>query len=271
MRKTHLTMLFVLLAPATLADQAGDPWAEVPPLPTSCYRGGNEFDDAAYAATDALQAQQAGQTEINQEIELQYSEVDIMERQQHLMAFLAEDPERAQQYIQNMQQGAMGVQDAVPDLSERQIQLDTELQQLKATYDTELQQAMGPLQQRQEALGAALAKSCNQDLLTKAVALQAEKNRAYQGFCANWWKGGPLHDWLARFKDFKMEEAALWSEYAETQKLSFEMAGIAADRYRSTGEFQAAIEYLRRATEVFRWREFAPVSEEMGTCEIRHG
>jgi len=270
-----MTLLVVLvsnvLAPSAPAQAAGDPWAEVPALPTSCYRGSHEFEDAVNAATDVLQAREAEQKEINAAIELQYNEVDIMERQQHLMKLMAEDPERAQQYIQNMQQGAMGVREGSPEMSERQSQFDAELKQLRETYDAELQQALGPVKDRQAALGATLAISCNGDLLARAAALQAEQNRAYEGFCANWWSSGPVHDWFARFKRFKNEEAALWDQHAATQKLSFEMAGVAADQYRSTDVFRGAMEYLRRASEVFFWREFEPVSEELGTCEVRHG
>jgi hypothetical protein len=47
--------------------------------------------------------------------------------------------------------------------------------------------------------------------------------------------------------------------------------GIAADDYRSTEDLKAPIEYMSRANDVFFKREYAPVSEELGTCEATHG
>jgi hypothetical protein len=109
------------------------------------------------------------------------------------------------------------------------------------------------------------------DLVARAAALEAEKNRAYEMVCANWWQTGAFHDWFARYKQFKIEEAAHWVEHAETAKLNYEVMGVAADDYRATEDLRAPTEYMQRAGQVFFKREYAPVSEEPGDCENRHG
>jgi hypothetical protein len=263
--------MLLLYAPAALAEPASDPWAGVPPLPTACYTANDPFEDQASAATEALNARKAQQDEINGAIEQQYREVDMSELQQRMMTFIMEHPDQAQRYMEAVQQSGQEVQALTPELADRSGQLETELKELKARYDAELQQAWGPIEKRKQVLGASLAKSCTMDLVAKAAALEAEKNRAYEGLCASWWQTGPFHDWLARYKQFKIEEAAHWVEYSQTNKLNYEVMGIAADGYRSTEDLKAPIEYMGRVGEVFWKREHAPVSEAVGDCEVRHG
>lgn len=271
MRNRQVLVLLLLVTPPVLAEPASDPWAGVPALPTSCYKADDPFADQASAATEALNARKAQQDEVNQAIEQQYREVDMSQLQQRMMTFMMEHPDQAQRYMEAVQQGGQQVAELTPELAERSGQLETELKELMATYDAEAQQALRAIEERKQVLGASLAKTCNMDLVAKAAALEAEKNRAYEGLCANWWPTGPFHEWFARYKQFKIEEAAHWVEYSETNKLNYEVMGIAADGYRSTEELKAPIEYLRRANEVFFKREHAPVSEELGDCELRHG
>jgi hypothetical protein len=271
MNYLRATPILLLFAPAALAQPAGDPWAELPALPTSCYRANDPFEDQASAAAEALGARVARQKEINQAIEQQYGQVDMMELQQRMMTFMMEHPDQAQRYLEAVQQGAQQVQELTPELAERSGQLETELKELTAAYDAELRQAWDPIAARQQAVDASLWQTCNEGLLAQAAALKAEENRAYEGLCAKWWPTGPLHDWFARYKQFKIDEAAHWVEQAETGKLNYEVMGIAADNYRSTADLDAPIEYLRRASEVFLKRQHAPVSEELGSCEATHG
>ena len=271
MRNRQAVVLLLLVTPSVLAEPASDPWAGVPPLPTACYTANDPFADQASAATEALNVRKAQQDEINQAIEQQYGEVDMSELQQRMMTFMMEHPDKAQQYMQAVQQGGQQVQELTPELAERSGQLETELKELMAAYDAELQQTWGPIEERKQVLGASLAKTCNIDLVARAAALEAEKNRAYERLCSSWWPTGPFHDWFARYKQFKIEEAAHWVEHAGTAKLNYEVMGVAADDYRSTEDLKAPIEYMNRANDVFFKREHAPVSEEPGDCEMRHG
>ncbi|MCU0988626.1 MAG: hypothetical protein MUE63_03305 [Xanthomonadales bacterium] len=271
MTKRPAILLLFLVAPPVCAEPAADPWAEVPALPTACYRGDDPFESRANAAAESMGARVAQQKEINQAIEQQYGQVDMSELQQRMMTFMMEHPDQAQRYLEAVQQGGQQVQELTPELAERSGQLETELRELTAAYDAELRQAWDPIAAQQQALDASLAQTCNEGLLAKAAALEAEKNRAYERLCAKWWPTGPLHDWLARYKQFKIEEAAHWVEYAETNKLNYEVMGVAADQYRSTADLEAPIEYLNRAGQVFFKREHSPVSEELGTCEHSHG
>jgi len=269
---TRRTIAISILATTfVITAQADEPWGQVPPLPTSCYSEGDSFETAAISATESLRDQEARQQEVNLAIEEQYREVDIMEKQQRMVAFMMEHPEKAQQYMEAQQQGAQQVQEQTPELVERQQQLDAEMRDLMAAYAGDLQQAMAAVEAQQHALNTTLEQTCNEGLLAKSVALRAEENRVYDGVCANWWKGGPFHDWLARYKQFQIEQAANWAEFAATSKLNYEVIGVAADQYRAPEEYKGPIEYLRRAMEIFVQRRFGPVSEELGTCEVRHG
>ena len=264
-------LLLALQAPPAPAEPASDPWTKVPALPTSCYTKGDTFDQRANDATDALNKAEAQQIEINQDIELQSGEVDVMELQQRMMQFMSEHPEQAQRVIEAITQGGQQTQEQSPEMQQRGQQLDNELQELTAAYEAALKQAMKSTSEKRQALNTALQKSCNQDLLARGVAISAEENRAYGELCANWWKTGQFHDWFARYKQFKIEDAAFWAEHAETIKLTLEMKGVSADQYRSTDDLKAPVDYLRRAVRIFDKRRFAPVSEEPGSCEIGHG
>lgn len=271
MKNSRAIVILLLLAPPALAETANDPWTQVPALPTSCYKADDTFPDKASAAAEALSAREAQQREVNQAIEQQYGEVDMTELQQRMITFMMEHPDQAQRYMEAIQQGGQQVQEQTPEMAERSLQFETELQELTTAYDAELQQAVGPIEAQQQAVGATLSKTCNEGLVAKAAALNAEENRAYEGQCAKWWKTGPFHDWFARFRQFQIEVAVQQAEHVETIKLNYEVMGITADQYRSTADLHAPIEYLRRASDVFFKRQYAPVSEEVGTCEVTHG
>ena len=270
MRQTLAIALMLTAGPAA-AQTADDPWAAVPALPTACYKDGDTFDDDAYAATEDLNGRASRQVEINQAIEQQDGEVDPMEMQQRMMKLLSENPEKAQQYMEALQQGGQQVQEQTPEMAERSAQFDAELEELTAAYDAERQQAMGPIGQQLQAVNANLAQSCNEGLLARSAALRAEQNQAYESLCADWWKAGPFHDWFARYRQFKIEEAAHWASHAETTRMNLELMGKSADGYRPTEDLKAPIEYLRRAGATFSRREHAPVSVERGSCDIKHG
>jgi hypothetical protein len=271
MTKRPAILLLFLVAPPVCAEPAADPWAEVPALPTACYRGDDPFESKANAATAELGARLAQQKEINGAIEQQYGQVDMSELQQRMMTFMMEHPDQAQRYMEAVLQSGQQVQELTPELADRSGQLETELRELTAAYAAELQQAMSAMAERRQALGLAPGKNCNADLLARAAAIEAEQNRTFEGLCAKWWNTGPFHDWFARYRQFKIEEAAHWVEHAETNKLNYEVMGIAADGYRSTADLEAPIDYLNRAGQVFFKREHSPVSEELGTCEVTHG
>ena len=274
MRISYMFFLLILLlpAPAAWAEPTTDPWAKVPTLPTNCYREDDWFDSSAQNTQDALRSQESQQQEINLAVDQQDGgEIDPMAMQQRMLTLLSEHPEDAQRIIEAMTQGGQQVAGEVPELQERTIQFDADLQELKAAYALDLGQAIEPIDAQRQRVNASLAETCNAELVAKVAELNAAENRAYGGICTHWWASGPFHEWLVRFRQFKIEEAALWAEHAETIKLQYELMGKSAGQYRSTEGLKGAIDYLRLAREVFNQRRHAPVDEAPGSCLSGHG
>lgn len=272
MKTMQVLLMLLLVAPPAPAEPVNDPWAQVPALPTSCYKENDDFDARAYAAQEALQNEKAQQESTNEAIAEQLRNMDMSEQQQRMMNFLMENPQEAQRYMEMVQQSGQAAQVEVPEMAERQIQLDTRLNDLKAQYDAAVQEAVGPIRARQEALQAS-PEACTPASLIETVELNKQQNRAYDSLCPGWWKeGGAFHTWFADFKQFQIEWGAQQDQFAADQKLNYEVMGISADQYRSTYYLSGPIEYLRRAPQVFFKRDHGPLSEEaIEACHDGHG
>lgn len=272
MRAFHTTLVLILLASPALAESGNDAWAQVPLLPTACYRENDEFEANAYAAAEALQNEKMRQDQANEAIAQQFRNMDVMEQQQRMMAFLMEHPEEAQRYMETLQQAGQDGYVQSAETAERQLQLDARLEDLIARYDVALQEAIGPTDARQQALQAS-SDWCSPASLVEMVELNKQKNRAYDTLCAGWWKeGGAFHSWFAEFKQFQTELGAQQDGYSAATKLNYEVMGITTDQYRPTNYLSAPIEYLRRTQPVFFKRNPAPVSEEaIDACRDGHG
>jgi len=270
MRHSQAIFILLLVAPPALTEPASDPWAQVPALPTACYTENDPFGEKAYAASEALESEAMRLEEANGAIEEQLGNMDIMEQQERMMAFMMEHPEDAQRYMEALQQGGQAAQSQTPEMAERYLQLDAKLKDLQAQYDAALRQAMDPLEARRNQLHSS-DEECNEAWLAQVAAVSKEENQAYDQLCASWWKAGPFHDWFTEFKQYQIEWGAQQDEHGDTAKLNYEVMGIATDAYRPTYSLRAPIEYLRLAPQVFSNRKIAPVSEELGSCEITHG
>jgi len=270
MRNRQTILILLLVTPPALAETAADPWAQVPALPTACYTESDPFDAQWNAASEALEREAKRLEEANKAIEEQLGNMDIMEQQQRMMAFMMEHPEDAQRYMESLQQLGQAAQSQSPEMAERYMQLDARLKDLQAQYDAALSQAMDPLEARRNQLHSS-DEECNEAWLAQVAAVSKEENQAYDQLCVSWWKAGPFHAWFAEFKQYQIEWGAQQDEHSETAKLNYEAMGIATDAFRPTYSLRAPIEYLRLAPQVFSNRKIAPVSEELGSCEITHG
>lgn len=270
MRHSQAIFILLLVAPPALAEPASDPWAQVPALPTACYTESDPFGEKAYAASEALESEAMRLEEANEAIAVQLRNMDITEQQQRMMTFMMEHPQDAQRYMEAVQQGGQAAQMQTPEMAERYIQLDTKLDDLQAQYDAALRQAMDPLEARRNQLHSS-DEECNEAWLAQVAAVSKEENQAYDQLCVSWWKAGPFHAWFAEFKQYQIEWGAQQDEQAAAVKLNYEVMGIATGAFRPTYSLRAPIEYLRLAPQVFSNRKVAPVSEELGSCEITHG
>ena len=270
--KRAALMLLLLTSPPALAEPSGDPWPEVPALPTSCYAADDTFQDDAYAAAEALQSEKMRQDEINQATAQQMGEIDPMQLQQRMMTFMMEHPEDAQKAIMALNQGGQQMQEQLPEMSERSGQLEARLQGLNAEYAAALSAAIDPIEGRRQALRNSKGW-CSPESLASDAALSGEANRAYDSLCAQWWQeGGAFHAWLTEFRQYQADYAAQQDEYAATTTINYQILGIPRDRYRPTNDLGAASEYLRRAAQVYSKRQQGPLSEEpLQECTDGHG
>lgn len=265
-------VLLVLATPPALAETPEDPWAQVPPLPTSCYTADDTFQDDAYAAAEMLQGEKTRQEEINQATAQQMNEVDPMELQQRMVTFMREHPEDAQKALMALNQSGQQMQEQVPGMSERSGQLESRLTDLTAEYAAAVSASIDPMQGRRQALRNSQGWWSRESLASDA-ALSREVDRAYDSLCAQWWKeGGAFRAWLAEFRQYQVEYAAQQDEYSATTTINCQIMGISSDRYRPTNDLGAASEYLRRAVLVYSRRNHWPLSEELiQECTDGHG
>jgi hypothetical protein len=271
MRNRYPVVILLLATPPALAEPPGDPWVQVPALPTSCYSAGDTFQDEAYAATEALQSEKTRQEGVNDTIAQQFRNVDVMELQQRMMTYMSEHPDEAQQVMLAMTQSGQELQEQLPEMAERSGQLESGLKDLTAKYEADLSAAIDPIEERRQALRSSKGW-CSQESFARDAAFSREVNQAYDSVCARWWKeGGAFPGWLAEFKQHQIDYAVQQDGLDASATINYRIMGIEADQYRPTNDLDAAIEYLRRAGQVYSQRNHSPLSEEPITACLDHG
>jgi hypothetical protein len=243
----------LLLATQPLwAEPIDDPWALVPELPNSCYSERDDFQERAYAAMNVLSAERSRQSEINMAISQQSADVDPMELQQRMMEFLMEHPEEAQAYMEGLMQTGQEFNEETPERNAQRQQLEDELNAITSRYDTTYQDALGPLDARYGRwVGEGSVDEAAED---DGIRIVREMNANYETLCETWWKNGPFHDWLARDRQFLIEDAAEQEKLSATTIRNYELTGVPTADYRSTVSLEAAHAYLQKATQIFNKR-----------------
>lgn len=255
MNRYALVLPLMLAAPSALAESIDDPWSLVPEFPGSCYSAEDIFHSSANAAMDRVSAEQARRSAINLTISQQYSNMDLMEQQQRMMAVMMEHPEEAQSYMQSLAQlGQEASADSVAMSNER-TQLEEELRELTANYEAAYEEVIGPLEARR---GQWITDWNNyQATEDQAREIIREMNASYEALCETWWRDGPFHDWLARHRQALIEEAKKQDAALPATVRTYELMGIAVDAYSSTASLEAANEHMQTAADIFakRWPE----------------
>jgi hypothetical protein len=253
----HLPLLLLLLSTSTMGDVIDDPWSEVPALPDSCYRDADDFIARLDATMEALAAEEARQVEINAAIDGELRTMDMAEQQQRMMDFMMEHPEKAQEYMQAMNQQGQAVLDVVTAMSEERIQLHGESNELVARYDTDIGEFLAPSQARYEDW----AQRFWEEKAPESEGQQrvAEINASYEEFCASWWKQGTFHEYFARLQQSFVDDVAKSDDAVPAMLKSHEMMGISTEGYRSTQGIRAAQEYVRQVRLIFNKRWGGPM------------
>jgi len=246
----------VMAAPAP----APDPWAKVPPLPTGCYADQDKVRDAFDAAIDAMNQEVYRQQEINASLTSKLNEIDPMEQQSRMQAFLMENPQEAMKYLETTQTRSIALQEQLAQDSATEQQLEDELTQIQSAYEAALGRTVGPLRTRLFGLGESGLTPAQ---VAEQNSLPAKINAAYEKECPAWWgAAGPFHGWLKRYKTHLVQvHIPPLDELEEARRTNFKLMGVSVESLRSTATMESVVNYMKHAMTIFggRWeRPFAP-------------
>jgi hypothetical protein len=267
---------------ATPAAATG-PWAQVPALTTACYSDKDPWPEKNDAAFNALQESLHKQQEANTAVE-QKSNKALSENQmalaQAMQQAMMDDPANAQKLIEKMTNAGQQAQTEVPAQLEREKQVEDESKAVLKQYDAALLKALAPATARWTALKTkrgysadAMAPSETGEpdwVYAEWLVILKERDSGYAANCAQWWSAaGPIHAYMKRYKDFLVQERIPYErKLIDQPKLDqFKLLSVPADGWRTTTDFDAAVDYMKMAANVFGHRAAWPLCREETYCK----
>ena len=279
------TVAGLACAPALAAPPAAapGPWAQVPALPTACYSGKDTWRDQNNAAIDTVQQAMYKQQEANAVVEEKFRKAldeNPMAMAQALQQKMMDDPQNAQKYMEQMMQQGQQAQTEVPAQQEKEQQLEAESKTVMQQYQAALTTAMGPAEARWTALKKKMGISMDSPgpgemgvpdwAWAEWGVILHERDQAYASNCAQWWSAtGPIHGYMKRYKDYLVQERIPYQKkLIEQPKLDqYKMLNVPTDGWRTTTDFEAAADYMKRASTLFGERRDRPYCGPDGRCE----
>lgn len=253
---------------------ASGPWVKVPALPTACYSGDDKWWDQNNAAIDAVQQDHYAQNDINGAISQRATDTfgaDPMAVAQRLQQAMMNDPANAQKYMEQMMQQSEQAPAQVAAQSEKEKQLDAEAKTLMQQYKAALTKAMAPADARWTALKKRMGIPMDSPgpgesgvpewAWAEWDVILHERDQAYVANCAKWWSAtGPIHAYLKRYKDYLvLERIPYEKEMLDGPKLRhYQTLNVPTDGWRTTTDYEAAEDYMRRASSLFGERAQQP-------------
>lgn len=270
-------------ASAPAASAAGaDPWAQVPALPTACYSEQDPWvaaNDAAIAAvTESKEAQEA----VNTELSASLSQADPMALAQAMQQAMMDDPANAQKIMEQTFQTGQEAQTALPAQMEKEKQLEAESKAVLKQYEAALDKATQPAVARWVALQKNMGWEVDPNFAfmpdpswppaawQEWAAIQKDRDAAYAANCAQWWSAtGPLQGYLKRYKAFLVGERTPYHKklFDEPKIANFKLLDVPAEGYRTTADYEAAIDYMKMASSVYGQRMSRPLCRKENACE----
>lgn len=274
-------------APALAAAPAANagPWAKVPALPTACYSSQDTWQDQNYAAVDAVRQDMDAQRETNRTIDEQLSQAtseDPMAMAQAMQQAMLDDPANAQKMIEKMTQTGQQAQTELPAQMEREKQIEAESKTLIKQYEAALDKAMGPAQARWNAFQKKLGwevepgfammpdPSWPPSAWQEWAAVQKDRDAAYVATCAQWWSAtGGFQAYMKRYRNFLVQERMPYEKkLIDDPKLDqYRLMSVPSEGYRTTTDYDAAIDYMNMASSVYGQRMADPFCRKENACE----
>ena len=275
----------VAQTPKPAAGAAAGPWAKVPALPTACYSsqdGWSERNDMAVAAVrEDMDAQKETNRAIDEQLTQAMSE-DPMAMAQAMQQAMLDDPANAQQIIEKMTQTGQQAQTELPAQMEKEKQLEAESKAVVKQYEAALDKALGPATARWVALQKRMGwevdphfaltpdPSWPPEAWQEWAAIQKDRDAAYVTNCATWWSAtGGFQAYMKRYKAFLVQERVPYEKkLLDEPKLGqYKLLSVPSAGYRSTTDYDAAIDYMKMASSLYGERMAEPLCRKEAACE----
>lgn len=252
-RRALAVALTFLVATPFLAQ---DPWAKVPPHPTSCY---DKEDFTAQLSNLRHEVVVLGdrQRDINTAIDEKLNEMSPEAKQAKMMAFMTKDPMAAGKQMQELATAGEQQQGAMMALNQKRQALDEQWKAAQQAFERE-SAPLGPIYQKAQ---VQMEPGGNSALGRQ---LFAQHNAEYEKLCAKWFTGerSPFLAYLGALRQF-LEKELIPAEEERTQvsRLQFRIYGVDMANYKSTARHAAATEYMDAMSRVFGKRRAAPAGQ----------
>lgn len=268
--------------PSAQAPATG-PWAKVPPLPTGCYSGQDNYYQQNEATLDAVNQAHYKQNDINDAIRqksIDANAADPMATARRMQEAMMADPQNAQKYLEQMMHQGEQAQVEAPAQQEKEKQIEAESETVMKQYQAALARAMAPAEARWTALkkkygipmdSAGPGESGVPDWVWEewAVILR-ERDQGYSANCAQWWSAsGPIHAYMKRYKDYLVLERIPYEKkfIDEPVLQKYRTEGIPTTGWRTVTDDDAAEDYLKMAYKLFGERKDRPFCGADDRCE----
>lgn len=267
MRMPHRIRVGAMLALITTSRVAlaqatpGDHWKYVPALPTTC-SANDGFAGKLETASTTIGAEIEKQNRINAAAKEAFDKMDMMEKAQRMQAFMMKNPQAAAKMFQTEQAAGAAATSGMTEGNEAVMRLTAELERLQAGFRADLEQAVKPVQAKQEALIRAkteLVGEVQERSFTNAadyaqyVQLIEEENAALAQACApHFSANGPFHRWLASYRT-EVTERMIAAGGDATDVVVMQMAAmdLPGGGYRSTNALQQVANHVSMIGKVY--------------------
>ena len=284
--KTQISLLAIvaiLVCGSALAASpaASDPWSKVPALPTACYSSQDHWWEQNSTAIDAVNKDLVRQSAINEAIQKKADAMasdDPMALAQRMQQAMMNDPQNAQKYMQQAMQKGQQATTTVPAQDDKEKTLEAESASVMKQYKVALDKALVPSNARSDALGkklAAMGFSGEGEAeyppwaIAESNAILKDHDRAYAANCAQWWSAtGPIHAYMQRYKNYLVSERIPSRKKLgdESALENYKMLNVSSEGWRTTTDYEAAVDYMKVASKLFDKRDQAPQCGPGNNC-----
>ena len=259
MRPYRLALLAIAELTTTAPLRGQNPWTKVPPNPTSCYEDGTPgFSDQVSSIRHDVFTEKDRQNVINAELRQRLNNMDMMEKQSKMLAFMQRNPTDAGKVMQDIAMAGQQTPEGLERITSRRKALDDQLKAAESQYAQD-DALLGGIHRKVNENAPAPGSPGNPVLFRQYT---QEYNAQYERVCAKWLMSAasPLLKYLSDFKRFLQDEQVpTHLETARVAKVELDLYGIPSANYKPTFAHDAVVEYLDAMRKVFTRRQAAPL------------